>query len=126
MDRALQFSLDHERRSDTALVAEIVEAVLRCDLGLDVGFIDRDSLRQWHQVVVDMMNTAPEWERFRNGAKRHLGAEVKEEDLEELIRSAPDLAAETVEYLTPALIEEFMREAFDRSMLSVKEYLVCA
>ena len=126
MDRALQFSLDYERRSDTALVADIVDAVMRCDLGLDIGFIDADSLKQWHKVVLDMMNSAPDWDRFQNGVKRHLAGQEESEEFKELVRSAPDLAAETVEYLTPALLEEFMNEAFERSLYSVKDYLRCA
>ena len=125
MDRALQFALDHERRSDAALVAEVVDAVVRCDLGLDIGFIDEQSLTQWRQVVVDMLNSEPSWDRFRMGAKRHL-PDTNDDELEELVRSVPDLVDETVQYLTPSLLDEFMRESFERSRVSVKDYVQCA
>lgn len=125
MDRALQFSLDHERRGDSELVAEVVDAVVRCDLELEIGFIDRDSLRKWHQVVVDMMGSEPSWERFSAGAKRHLPDSANSEEFAELIRSVPDLVDETVSYLTPELIDQFMAEAFDRCQRSVKEYVQC-
>lgn len=126
MDRALQFSLDHQRRSDTELVAEIVDAVTRCDLGLDIGFIDGDALKQWHRVVVDMMSTEPSWERFSAGAKRHLPNSVATAEFEELVRSVPDLVEETLNYLTPELLDEFMREAQNRCSDSVQEYVRCA
>ena len=127
MDRALQFSLDHDRRSDAALVADVVDAVARCDLGLDLGFIDQATLRQWQKVVVDMMGSAPDWERFRNAARRHLGnGEADSEDFEELVRSVPDVVDETIRYLTPELLDEFTAEALGRSLTSVREYLQCS
>jgi hypothetical protein len=125
MDRALQFSLDHERRGDSDLVAEVVDAVVRCDLGLDIGFIDAESLRKWHSVVVDMMNSEPSWERFSAGARRHLPESADTEEFEELIRSVPDLVDETVRYLTPELLDQFMAEAFHRCHQCVKEYVQC-
>jgi len=125
MDRALQFSLDHKRRSDSDLVAEIVDAVTRCDLGLDIGFIDGDSLKQWHRVVVDMMSSEPSWERFSAGAKRHLPNGGDTSEFEELVRSVPALVDETLEYLTPELLDEFMSEAVNRCHASVQEYVRC-
>ena len=127
MDRALQFSLDRDRRSDRVLIAHIVDAVARCDLGLELGFIDSDTLRQWHGVVLEMMEQVPEWERFRHGAKRHLGlAEAGADEFDELVASLPDLVGDTVRYLTPELIDSFMSGAIDRSIESLREYLECA
>jgi len=126
MDRALQFSLDHERRRDAELVSEIVSAVTRCDLGFDVGFIDNDTLKQWHGIVVDMMSSEPSWERFSAGAKRHLPRDADTAEFEELVRSVPDLVDETLRYLTPELLDDFMGEALDRSRSSVKDYVRCA
>lgn len=127
MDRAIQFSLDCERRNDSELVAHVTESVARRDLGLDVGFIDADTLKRWHEVVLDMISQAPDWERFRHGARRHLGAgESESEDFEELVRSIPDLVEETLRYLSPEFVREFMSEAQDRSVAAVREYLACA
>lgn len=126
MDRALQFSLDHARRSDSALVAEVVDAVMRCDLGLDIGFIDEDSLKQWHRVVLDMMSSEPSWERFSAGARRHLPDGGDTEEFEELVRSVPELVDETLRYLTPGLLDEYMGEVFTRCHVSVREYVQCA
>jgi hypothetical protein len=125
MDRALQFSLDHERRRDSELVAEVVDAVVRCDLGLDIGFIDGDSLRKWHSVVVEMMSSEPSWERFSAGAKRHLPDAENTDEFEELVRCVPELVDETIRYLTPELLDQFMREAFDRCCSSVRDYVQC-
>jgi len=127
MDRALQFSLDRDRRSDRDLIAHVVDAVARCDLGLEVGFIDSDTLQQWHRVVLEMMEQIPDWERFRHAARRHVGAtESSGEDFDALVSSLPDLVDETIRYLTPDLIDSFMADALGRSVESVREYLECA
>jgi hypothetical protein len=126
MDRALQFSLDRERRCDAELVAHVVGTVTRCDLGLDIGFIDSETLGKWHKVVVDMMATEPDWDRFRMAARRHLSnGEADTAEFEDLVQSVPDLVDETVRYLTPELIDDFMQEALERSVTSVREYLGC-
>ncbi len=127
MDRALQFSMDCDRRRDAEFMSHVVGAVARCDLSFEVGFIDMDSLRQWQGVVTDMMNRTPDWDRFRHGARRHLGyAEGAGEEFEEMVRSIPDLVDETLKYLTVERVEEFLHDAEDRSLATVKEYLQCA
>src|SRR5574341_542408 len=126
MDRALQFSMDCDRRKDAEFMVHVVEAVARCDLSFDIGFIDSDSLSQWQRIVTDMMNRTPDWDRFRHGARRHLGyAEESDEQFEELVRSVPDLVDETLRYLTIQRVEGFLQEAESRSLTTVKEYLEC-
>jgi len=127
MDRALQFSMDCDRRKDAEFMSHVVGAVARCDLAFDVGFIDADSLRQWQRIVTDMMNRTPDWDRFRRGARRHLGyAEGAGEEFEEMVRSIPDLVDETLKYLTVERVDEFLHDAEGRSLATVKEYLQCA
>lgn len=127
MDRALQFSMDCDRRKDTDFMAHVVDAVARCDLEFEIGFIDSDSLTQWQRIVTDMMNRTPDWDRFRHGARRHLGfPEGAGEEFEEMVRSIPDLVDETLNYLTVQRVDEFLREAESRSLTAVREYLQCA
>jgi hypothetical protein len=78
-------------------------------------------------VILDMMQQAPDWERFRHGARRHLGDAAEEsETFEELVRSVPDLVNETVQYLRPKLVDDSFSEAGERSVVAVREYLACA
>lgn len=127
MDRALQFSMDCDRRNDAEFMAHVVDSVARCDLDFDIGLIDRDTLRHWQRVISEMMTRTPDWDRFRQGARRHLGLEGADaDDLEEMVRSVPDLVAETLRYLTVERIQAFLREAEEESRATVKEYLRCA
>jgi hypothetical protein len=78
-------------------------------------------------VVTDMMNRTPDWDRFRHGARRHLGySESDGEAFEEMVRSIPDLVDETLKYLTLQRVEDFLEDAERRSAAVVKEYLQCA
>jgi len=126
MDRALQFSMDCDRRRDSEFMAHVVDAVARCDLGFDIGFIDSETLRHWQGVVTEMMRRVPDWDRFRQGARRHLGfSEGDAAEIEEMVRSIPDLVDETLRYLTAERIDEFLDDAERRSVAVVKEYLRC-
>jgi hypothetical protein len=108
-------------------MAHVVDAVARCDLAFDIGFIDAESLRRWQEVVTDMMKRTPDWDRFRHGARRHLGySESDGEAFEEMVRSIPDLVDETLKYLTLQRVEDFLEDAERRSVAVVKEYLQCA
>lgn len=128
MDRALQFAMDSERRSDRELMRHVLEAVLRSGAGLDIGFIDGETLQRWHEVIVAMVSGEPDWDRFRRGARRHLqefGLDAGD-DLEELTRSLPDLVDETLRYLSRERVQSFLETSLRRSLEAVKEYLECA
>jgi hypothetical protein len=127
MDRALQFSLDRDRRADTVLMAHVLDAVARCDLQLDIDFIDDDTLRRWRDVVMDVVQHPPDWERFRYIASRHLKAAGVDspETFREFVRELPDMVEETVRYLTPERVKAYLEESMTQSLEAVKEYLEC-
>ena len=126
MDRALQFSIDAGRRADSDLMLHIVDAVSRFDLGLDIEIIDRETLRRWHELIVDLVSNEPDWERFREGAKRHLHITSDANgDFDEITRSLPDLVDETLRYLTHERLESFVEDSLKGSVEAVREYLQC-
>src|SRR3989337_1193922 len=65
MDRAIQFSLDREKRIDRELMAHVLEAVARSDLALEIDFIDGDTLHRWRELILEVVDHPPDWERFR-------------------------------------------------------------
>jgi len=128
MDRALQFALDSERRGDRQLMAHVLAEVLRSDLGVEVGFIDGETLGRWRQVIVDVVKMPSDWERFRYVAGRQLreaGIDTPEA-FAELLRQLPEIVEETKRYLTPGRIEAFMEDSVRLGLASIKEYLGCA
>jgi len=125
MDRALQFSLDAERRGDRHLMMHVLEAVTRIDIGLDIDLIDSETLRRWRDVIADIVQHEPDWERFRNAAKRHLKLD-SDNGIDELMSSLPELVDETLNYLTPERVEAFLDDSRSRSLDAVRDYLQCA
>ena len=128
MDRAIQFSLDRDKRIDRDLMAHVLDAVTRCDLRVEVDIIDGETLSRWKDLIVEVVDHPPEWERFRLIAGRHLrdaGIESPER-LEEFLQSLPDLVDETLRYLTEERVNEFLGLSRERAAGAVKEYLQCA
>jgi hypothetical protein len=130
MDRALQFSLDADVRSDPDLMMHVLESVMRCDLDIDIGILDGETLRKWHEVITDFVQSQPDWERFRMRARRHLEESGRngggDGDWEELTQSLPELVDETLRYLSRERIDQAIGESVDSSVRTVRAYLRCA
>ncbi len=127
IDRALQFSLDADRRADSELMMHVLNEVAGCDLELDIGFIDRDTLGRWHGVITDYVQSQPDWDRFRERARKHLQTtgDVTEAGFVEIAESLPDLVDEALRTLSRDRIDEVLRECTDASVRVVKDYLAC-
>jgi len=127
MDRALQFSLDADTRSNAELMAHVLDCVMRCDLDLQIDFIDRDTIGRWHGVITEYVQSQPDWERFRARARQHLKISDDETDsgYAELAESLPELVDEALRHLTKERIEDVMQTSVDVSVQVVKEYLSC-
>jgi hypothetical protein len=127
MDRALQFSMDRDHRNDRDLMLHIMNEVATIDLDLEIDFIDRGTLRQWHGFVVKLAEQMPDWERYKSGTRRHLertGVELGD-DFEEMMNSLPDLVDQTISYLTRERLEAYLEDSRARCVESVKAYLEC-
>jgi hypothetical protein len=129
MDRALQYELDRARREDRPLIEHILQAIARVELGLDISFLDDETLGRWREVVLDVVNHPPDWERFRYVAGRHLRQPVSEDEeaaaVVEFMRDLPGLVEETVRYLTPERIDFFVEASKKEGAEVVRQYL-CA
>ena len=128
IDRALQFSLDADKRADSELMLHVLNEVTHCDLDLDIGLIDRDTLGQWHGVITEYVQSQPDWDRFRERARKHLQqtAGITEAGFTEIAESLPDLVNEALRTLSRDRIDEVLRDCTDASVRVVREYLACA
>jgi len=128
MDRALQFSLDRQKRIDGELMAHVLNEIARSDLAFEIELVDGETLGRWKDIILDVVNHPPDWERFRYIASRHLRAAGIEspEQFQEFVRSLPDLVDETLRYLGEKRVRRFMESSREESEKAVKEYLGCA
>jgi hypothetical protein len=127
MDRAMQFSLDRQKRIDRELMGHVLDEIARSDLDMEIDFIDADTLHRWKDIILEVVNHPPDWERFQYLAGRHLkeaGIESQEQ-FQEFLLSLPDLVDETLRYLTEKRVREFMERSLERTTGAVKEYLKC-
>jgi len=125
LDRAVQFSMDRERRQDRALVAHIVAEVARTDMGIDLGFIDEETMGRWREVILRVASQPPDWERFRFIASRYLeeaGIDTPEA-FAEFLKTLPELVEEAVRYLTPERLRSFMEASVEKGLEAVRAYL---
>jgi hypothetical protein len=126
-DRVLQFSLDRRERIDRELMAHVLNEIARSNLVLDIELVDGETLGRWKEIILDVVNHPPDWERFRYIASRHLRAAGIEspEQFQEFLQSLPDLVDETLRYLGENRVREFMAHSREESVEAVKEYLGC-
>ena len=107
-------------------MVHVLDAVTRCDIGLDIDLIDADTLRRWRDTIADIVQSEPNWDRFRQAAKRHLKIDADGDGIDDLMASLPDLVDETLTYLTPERVEAFMDDSLRGSLDAVRDYLQCA
>src|SRR5438874_4419884 len=69
MDRLLQLHLDRREREDGCAVVEIRDALARTAVEVAVDFIGRDTLLEWRDWQMELISTAP---RFEKMMVRHL------------------------------------------------------
>jgi hypothetical protein len=125
LDRAVQFSMDREGRRDPELVAHIVSELARADMGIDLGFVDAETMSRWREITLRVASRPPEWERFRFIASRYLeeaGIETPEA-FAQFVKTLPQLVEEAVRYLTPERIRFFLETSVEKGMEAVRAYL---
>ena len=105
-------------------MAVIREAMASAGALADVEFIERETLRQWREVAIDMASHPPTWDRFVRVATRHLrGQPEAEQQAADLLAEVPALLREVIDHVTEERMEQFMDEATEAAAQRVREYL---
>ncbi len=124
LDRVLQYELERREREQTAVMTAIREAMEASSDVAAVEMIERETLRQWRDVAIDMASHPPTWDRFVRVATRHLRNTPEGEfQAEQLMREIPDLLREVLDHVTEERMQQFMDEAIEASTARVREYL---
>jgi hypothetical protein len=125
MDRAVQYDLDRQARTDRQAMSHIVKELARPAQDLAVDFIDGGALVRWRELMTDSLNHSPDWERFRffgGRALKTLGVDTPAA-FAEFVKTLPDLVAEATDYLSRERIEAFLEKSLDQGRQAIKEYL---
>ena len=125
LDRALQFELDCRERADQRKVLEFQALLAGSDSGVNVGFIDAATLRQWREFVSTAVGREPSWERFPIFAQRFLIAEQKvdPEQLEVFLASVRSKLDDIIEHVSAQQLAVFRERSIADSVRVAGEYL---
>jgi hypothetical protein len=123
LDKALQFDVDRAEREDTSRVDEIRLALAEAAVEIDVGFLARDTLRQWRDVSVDILAQQPSHERFARFISRRAGMVIDDEKLAQFAMEVPVLLRRTWEHVGEERMREYLQGARTHALRAMKEYL---
>jgi hypothetical protein len=128
MDRLFQFDLDRQHREDPAMMEHLRDALLATSKGIEVGFIDGETLEKWRQVNLDMTEQAMDWDRIRGMISRHLkySGVSDPQEMDRLLDGLPELLDETVAHITSERVRGFVAQATERARENAARYLGCA
>lgn len=128
MDRLFQFDLERQHSADPELRARLIEALGATIEGVDIGFIDRDTLLRWQGVTQEIAARNMDWDRARAMIANHLRFSGLEEGetLSSFLDSLPDLLDETIAHITSEEIEGFVDRCTEAAGRAVERYLGCA
>ena len=124
LDRVLQFEMDRREREGREAMSEISEVLAHTSARADLGFIERQTLDRWLEVVRDIASQPPDWSRFPRMMTRHLQrAGYSDEEIEQFCRDVPEILIETLDHVTEARVQEFLELTMDRALQRLRDYL---
>ncbi len=126
LDRALQFELDRRERANIEDLEGALEKIkIWCD-GVDIGFIDQDTLRQWQDVVVARSSRDLPWDRFKGYVLRVLPPEQREDGqrVAEVMASVPALLERVMSHVPEEELRGFRQKALDDFLTVARGYLI--
>ena len=125
LDRVLQYEMDLQRRLDRAAMDEIRDALVASPRTVDVDFAQPEIIARWHELAVMTASLPPTWDRFPRTASRFLsllGVSTPEE-VDEFMKTLPQLLDETHEHVSKRQTEAFVAKAQALALDTLKEYL---
>lgn len=125
MDRVLQFELDRREREDALSIAEIKLALAETAVEVAVDFISRETLLEWRDVSLSVLDYPPTWDRFSRFWKNHMARAGFEGEVDEssFMEKIPPLLDRTVDHVGMDCIREYLHGAKARARRTMKEYL---
>lgn len=126
LDRALQMEMD---RRSSAEVEALLPALREAEVGVDVGFIDGQTLRAWRERVEGRLSGGFEWERLRAMARRRQEPEdlpAAERAAERFLGSVPSALAGLEAMVPWRHVEGFQAATISEAQRLSRRALTCA
>ena len=126
LDRLLQFELDCRERINSSSISIIRQAIVdSADAGVDIGFIDAQSLGKWREFVFISTTRKPNWEDFRRFAEKYLiwMRHVSSDGMADFFSSFDARLEQVLKIVPEAEIRRFREQAVADSVSVAREYL---
>jgi hypothetical protein len=123
MDRLLQLHLDRQEREDAHAVEEIRDALISTGVDIAVEFIARDTLLEWRDWQVNLITTAPHFERMMSRHLNAAGVEGEDAIASWMEKNADELLRGTIARVGEERIREYLHGAQAKALAAMKEYL---
>lgn len=123
-DRAMQLDMDREAKANEQEVQRITEMMEGAEAGVEIGFVDAETLAEWRTWVQRFNSWEFSWERLSRALRRMYGEDEQALAMaEEFIDKMPHSLEEIYEVVTPQRIASYREEAITSSMGLIEEYL---
>src|SRR5437868_6892050 len=123
MDRLLQLHLDRREREDGCAVAEIRDALTRTAVEVAVDFIGRDTLLEWRDWQIELISTAPRFEKMMVRHLHAVGIEGEEAISRFFEEHSDELLRDTIERVGEERIRDYLSTAKAKARRAMTEYL---
>ena len=123
-DRAMQLDMDREAKADEQEVQRVTEMMEGAETGVEIGFVDAETLAEWRTWVQRFNSWEFSWERLSRALRRMYGEDEQALAMaEQFIDNMPHSLEEIYEVVTPERIASYREEAITSSMGLIQEYL---
>lgn len=123
-DRAVQLDMDREAWEEAPGMDKVIEQLQRSDRGVDVGFIDTETLGQWRSWVSDFSGRPFSWDRLSFLAQRmYRDSEEAQMVVESFLSSLHTNLRGVYSRVPKKKVKEFREKAVSESTRLIKERL---
>ena len=123
-DRALQLEMDREAHEELDGLARVRGLLEEADEGVELSFIDAESLAEWRSWVSEFTTWEFSWERLRRLTRRMYGDDTQATDMvEQFLDNMPQSLEEVHHKIPQQRVQAYREKAVHESVRLVKEYL---
>jgi hypothetical protein len=123
-DRAMQLDMDREAKANEQEVQRVTEVLEGAEDGVDIGFVEAETLAEWRLWVQRFNSWEFSWERLSRALRRMYGEDEQALAMaEEFIDNMPHSLEKVYELVTPQRMAAYREEAITSSIGLIEEYL---
>jgi hypothetical protein len=123
MDRLLQLHLDRQEREDGCAVVEIRDALARTAVDVAVDFIGHDTLLEWRDWQIELISTAPHFEKMMVRHLQAVGIRGEVEIARFFEEHSDELLRDTINRVGEERIRDYLSTAKAKAQRAMTEYL---